>query len=111
MLYPFAFNVTFPNPQIVRCRTDGGCCPERHAEPRDACCAQLACSCQACPVSRFLLLCCSHLHAGIAYDRQRKRIFITGKNWSKLYEIEVMLQQDKPGKKQNLEDTRMLCIK
>ncbi|MCX7926351.1 MAG: glutaminyl-peptide cyclotransferase [Fimbriimonadales bacterium] len=27
---------------------------------------------------------------GIAYDRQNKRIFVTGKNWSKLFEIEVI---------------------
>ncbi len=27
---------------------------------------------------------------GIAYDRQNKRIFVTGKNWSKLFEIELI---------------------
>ncbi|MCS7191221.1 MAG: glutaminyl-peptide cyclotransferase [Fimbriimonadales bacterium] len=27
---------------------------------------------------------------GIAYDRQNKRIFVTGKNWSKLFEIELV---------------------
>lgn len=27
---------------------------------------------------------------GIAYDRQTKRIFVTGKNWSKLFEIELI---------------------
>ncbi|GIV10262.1 MAG: glutamine cyclotransferase [Fimbriimonadales bacterium] len=27
---------------------------------------------------------------GIAYDRQKKRIFVTGKNWSKLFEIELI---------------------
>lgn len=27
---------------------------------------------------------------GIAYDKERKRIFVTGKNWPKLFEIEVI---------------------
>lgn len=27
---------------------------------------------------------------GIAYDRQNKRLFVTGKNWSKLFEIELV---------------------
>lgn len=31
---------------------------------------------------------------GIAYDRQNKRIFVTGKSWSKLFEIELV----EPGK-------------
>jgi glutamine cyclotransferase len=30
---------------------------------------------------------------GIAYDRQNKRIFVTGKNWSKLFEIELVPPQ------------------
>jgi glutamine cyclotransferase len=30
---------------------------------------------------------------GIAYDRQNKRIFVTGKNWSKLFEIEMVPPQ------------------
>lgn len=29
---------------------------------------------------------------GIAYDKATKRIFITGKNWSKLYEIKIIAQ-------------------
>ncbi|MCS7301015.1 MAG: glutaminyl-peptide cyclotransferase [Fimbriimonadales bacterium] len=36
---------------------------------------------------------------GIAYDRQNKRIFVTGKNWSKLFEIEPIAPSkgaDKP---------------
>lgn len=27
---------------------------------------------------------------GIAYDKEQKRIFVTGKNWNKLYEVEVV---------------------
>ncbi|MBR5877775.1 MAG: glutaminyl-peptide cyclotransferase, partial [Alistipes sp.] len=27
---------------------------------------------------------------GIAYDKEQKRIFVTGKNWNKLYEIEIV---------------------
>lgn len=27
---------------------------------------------------------------GIAYDAERDRIFVTGKNWSKLFEIEII---------------------
>lgn len=27
---------------------------------------------------------------GIAYDAQQKRVFVTGKNWSKLFEIEII---------------------
>ena len=27
---------------------------------------------------------------GIAYDPATKRIFVTGKNWSKLFEIEII---------------------
>ena len=27
---------------------------------------------------------------GIAYDAAGKRIFVTGKNWSKLFEIEII---------------------
>jgi len=27
---------------------------------------------------------------GIAYDSQNDRIFVTGKNWCKLYEIELI---------------------
>jgi glutaminyl-peptide cyclotransferase len=30
---------------------------------------------------------------GIAYDRQNKRIFVTGKNWDKLFEIELVPPQ------------------
>ena len=29
---------------------------------------------------------------GIAYDKATKRIFVTGKNWSKLYEIKLIAQ-------------------
>ena len=29
---------------------------------------------------------------GIAYDKATKRIFVTGKNWSKLYEIKIIAQ-------------------
>ena len=29
---------------------------------------------------------------GIAYDKETKRIFVTGKNWSKLYEIKIIAQ-------------------
>ncbi len=31
-----------------------------------------------------------HVLNGIAYDAQQKRIFVTGKNWPKLYEIELV---------------------
>ena len=27
---------------------------------------------------------------GIAYDKEQKRIFVTGKNWNKLYEVEII---------------------
>ena len=30
---------------------------------------------------------------GIAYDRQNKRIFVTGKNWDKLFEIELVTRR------------------
>ncbi|MFN3690689.1 MAG: glutaminyl-peptide cyclotransferase [Fimbriimonadales bacterium] len=33
---------------------------------------------------------------GIAYDRQNKRIFVTGKNWSKLFEIELIPPDSSP---------------
>lgn len=33
---------------------------------------------------------------GIAYDRQTKRIFVTGKNWSKLFEIELIPPDKSP---------------
>jgi len=33
---------------------------------------------------------------GIAYDRQTKRIFVTGKNWSKLFEIEPIPPDKSP---------------
>lgn len=29
---------------------------------------------------------------GIAYDAENERLFVTGKNWSKLYEIELVKQ-------------------
>ena len=29
---------------------------------------------------------------GIAYDKATKRIFVTGKNWSKLFEIKIIAQ-------------------
>ncbi len=29
---------------------------------------------------------------GIAYDKDKKRLFVTGKNWTKLYEIELVKQ-------------------
>lgn len=33
---------------------------------------------------------------GIAYDKENNRIFITGKQWSQLFEIRVILQKDLP---------------
>ena len=30
---------------------------------------------------------------GIAYDKENNRLFVTGKNWKKLYEIELIKQQ------------------
>lgn len=37
---------------------------------------------------------------GIAYDRQNKRIFVTGKRWSKLFEIELVAPETSSGKEQ-----------
>ena len=31
-----------------------------------------------------------HVLNGIAYDQSSKRLFITGKNWPRLYEIEII---------------------
>ena len=30
---------------------------------------------------------------GIAYDKETNRLFVTGKNWQKLYEIELTKKQ------------------
>ena len=30
---------------------------------------------------------------GIAFDKERNRLFVTGKNWKKLFEIELIKKQ------------------
>jgi glutaminyl-peptide cyclotransferase len=35
---------------------------------------------------------------GIAYDPKEKRLFVTGKLWPKLFEIEIVPLQDRSGK-------------
>ena len=30
---------------------------------------------------------------GIAYDKENDRLFVTGKNWGKLFEIELIAKQ------------------
>jgi glutaminyl-peptide cyclotransferase len=46
---------------------------------------------------------------GIAWDPDRKRLFITGKLWPRLYEVELRKIEWPP--EMDIESSRRMCIK
>lgn len=59
--------------------------------------------------SRCQLPDCLRLHAGIAYDSETERIFVTGKYWPRLFEIKLKLLMRRVSA-QRLENVRQQCM-